>query len=163
MQTLKSWIPIKEDSDFSIYNIPFGIYSDATVKHRVCSAIGEYIIDLFELESRDVFDINRSVFEQEYLNAFIELGKPITNKVRVKLIEILSDENSFLKTDTAFFGKVFKKQSDVKLLMPIKVGDYTDFYSSIDHATNIGTMIRDPKCLDAQLETFAGRLSWPCK
>lgn len=145
MKKLNTWIPVKEDSDFSIYNIPFGIYSDATVKHRVCSAIGEYIIDLFELESRDVFDINRTVFEKEYLNDFIELGKPITTKVRVKLQEMLCDENSFLKTDTAFFGKVFKKQSEVKMLIPVKVGDYTDFYSSIDHATNIGTMIRDPK------------------
>ncbi len=145
MQKSTTWIPVKEDSDFSIYNIPFGIYSDANVDHHVCSAIGEYIIDLFELESKDVFDINRSVFEQEYLNTFIELGKPITNKVRAKLQEILSDENSFLRTDTAFFGKVFKKQSDVKMLLPVKIGDYTDFYSSIDHATNIGTMIRDPK------------------
>lgn len=70
MKKLNTWIPDKEDSDFSIYNIPFGIYSDANVKHRVCSAIGEYIIDLFELESRDVFDINRSVFERESLNNF---------------------------------------------------------------------------------------------
>lgn len=145
MQTLKTWIPVKEDSDFSIYNLPFGIYSDAQVKHRVCSAIGEYIIDLFELESRDVFDINRTVFENQFLNDFIELGKPITNKVRIKLQEILCDGNSFLKTDKTFFDKVFKKQSTVKMLMPVKVGDYTDFYSSIDHATNIGTMIRDPK------------------
>ncbi|MBK7818184.1 MAG: fumarylacetoacetase [Sphingobacteriaceae bacterium] len=145
MKKLNTWIPIKEDSDFSIYNIPFGIYSDANVKHRVCSAIGEYIIDLFELESRDVFDINRSVFERESLNDFISLGKPTTNKVRAKLQEILCDDSSFLKSDTSFFGKVFKKQSAVKMLMPVKVGDYTDFYSSIDHATNIGTMIRDPK------------------
>lgn len=145
MQTLKTWIPVKDDSDFSIYNLPFGIYSDAQVKHRVCSAIGEYIIDLFELESRDVFDINRTVFENQYLNDFIELGKLVTNKVRTKLQELLCDENSFLKTDKSFFDKVFKKQSSVKMLLPVKVGDYTDFYSSIDHATNIGTMIRDPK------------------
>lgn len=145
MQTLSTWIPVKEDSDFSIYNLPFGIYSDNNVKNRVCSAIGDYIIDLFELESRDVFDINRSVFEDQYLNSFIELGKPVTTKVRTKLQELLCDESSFLKTDKAFFDKVFKKQSAVKMLMPVKIGDYTDFYSSIDHATNIGTMIRDPK------------------
>jgi fumarylacetoacetase len=144
MQTLKTWLPVSENSDFSIYNIPFGVYTDKDVKHHVCSAIGEYIIDLFELESKDVFDINRSIFDQAYLNNFIEMGKPITNKVRSNIIELLCDENSILKTDTAFFSKVFKKQSDVKMLLPVKVGDYTDFYSSMDHATNVGTMFRDP-------------------
>ena len=144
MQSLKTWIPVNDNSDFSIYNIPFGVYSDKDVKHHVCSAIGDYIIDLFELESKDVFDINRSVLDDQYLNSFIELGKPITNKVRNKLIELLSDENSILKTDTALFNKVFKKQSDVNMLLPVKIGDYTDFYSSIDHATNVGTMFRDP-------------------
>lgn len=142
---LKSWVEVSADSDFSIYNIPFGIYSDDKVKHHVCSAIGEYIIDLFELESQDLLDIDRSVFDQKYLNAFIELGKPVTNKIRTRLIEILCDEKSVLRTDKKLFDAVFKKQSSVKMLMPVQVGDYTDFYSSIDHATNIGTMIRDPK------------------
>jgi len=145
MQNLKTWVTVSENSDFSIYNIPFGVYSDDNTKHHVCSAIGDYIIDLFELESKDVFDLDRTAFEQQYLNDFIALGKATTNKVRNKLIEILCDENSFLKTDTTFFNNVFKKQSAVKMLMPVKVGDYTDFYSSVDHATNIGTMIRDPK------------------
>lgn len=142
---LKSWIEVSPDSDFSIHNIPFGIYSDDKVKHHVCSAIGDYIIDLFELESQDLLDIDRSVFDQKYLNAFIELGKPVTNKIRTRLIEILCDGNSVLRTDKKLFDSVFKKQSSVKMLMPVQVGDYTDFYSSIDHATNIGTMIRDPK------------------
>jgi fumarylacetoacetase len=144
-KNLKPWIEIKSDSDFSIYNIPFGVYSGKDVEHHVCSAIGEYIIDLFELESRDLLDMSRKVFDQQYLNPFIALGKAATSKVRNRLIEILCDEKSELRTDKAFFNKVFKKQSEVKMLMPVNVGDYTDFYSSIDHATNIGTMIRDPK------------------
>lgn len=144
MQNLTSWLPIDENSDFSIYNIPFGIYTDANVKNHVCSAIGDHIIDLFELESADVFDLNRAVLDQPYLNDFISLGKSVTGKVRAKLIELLTDENSILKKDTALFSRVFKKQKDVKMLMPVKVGDYTDFYSSIDHATNVGTMFRDP-------------------
>ncbi|MCE3225862.1 MAG: fahA [Bacteroidetes bacterium] len=143
-KNLKSWIDVKADSDFSIHNIPFGIYSDKNVKHHACSAIGEYIIDLFELESADLLDMPRDVFEQQYLNAFIELGKTQTNKVRLRLIELLCDENSILNKDKAFFNKVFKKQSNVTMLMPVRIGDYTDFYSSIDHATNVGTMFRDP-------------------
>jgi fumarylacetoacetase len=144
-KSLKPWIEIKPGSDFSIHNIPFGIYSDKDVEHHVCSAIGDYVIDLFELESRDLLDMNRKVFDQQYLNPFIALGKSATSKVRSRIIEILCDEKSELRTDKAFFSKVFKKQSEVKMLMPVNVGDYTDFYSSIDHATNIGTMIRDPK------------------
>lgn len=141
---LQSWINVSPDSDFSIHNIPFGIYTDNEVKHHACSAIGEYIIDLFELESADMLNMNRSVFQEQYLNSFIELGKTETNRVRMKLIEILTDENSELNTDKDFFNKVFKKQSDITLLMPVRIGDYTDFYSSIDHATNVGTMFRDP-------------------
>ncbi len=144
VSSLNSWFTIPEDSDFSIYNLPFGIYSDENVKHHVCSAIGDYIIDLYELESADVFDINRSVFDKQFLNDFIELGKPITNKVREKLQNLLCDSNSVLKTNESLYNHVFKKQSAVKMLMPVKVGDYTDFYSSIDHATNVGTMFRDP-------------------
>jgi len=142
--TLKTKLNISDDSDFSIHNIPFGIYSDSNVKHHVCSAIGEYIIDLFELESADVFDLNREVFTKEFLNEFIELGKPITNKVRAKIQELLSADNSVLIKDEKLFHSVFKKQNAVKMLMPVKVGDYTDFYSSIEHATNVGTMFRDP-------------------
>jgi len=144
-KNLKSWIEVDANSDFSIHNIPFGIYSDKDVKHRVCSAIGEYIIDLAELGDDEFFDISPDILENEYLNDFISMGKKVTGSVRKQLIEWLTDENSELRTNKELHKKVFKKQSDVKMLMPVKIGDYTDFYSSIDHATNIGTMIRDPK------------------
>jgi fumarylacetoacetase len=144
-KNLKSWIEVNANSDFSIHNIPFGIYSDETVKHHVCSAIGDYIVDLYELADAGFLSLDKTVLEQQYLNDFIELGKPITNSVRTKLAGLLSAENSELQNNKTIFNKIFKKQSGVKMLMPVRVGDYTDFYSSIDHATNIGTMIRDPK------------------
>lgn len=144
-KNLNTWLEVESDSDFSIHNIPFGIYSDSVVKHRVCSAIGEYIIDLYELANARLIAIDKSVLETSVLNEFIGLGKTITNEVRNTLINLLCDEQSRLKTDATLFNKVFKKQSDVKMLMPVHVGDYTDFYSSMDHAQNIGTMIRDPK------------------
>lgn len=131
-------------SDFSIHNIPFGIYSDTSVKHHACSAIGDYIIDLYEVANAGLLKVDPSVLQQPVLNDFISLGKPVTNAVRTKLIDLLSSETSVLKNKD-LFEKVFKKQKDVKMLMPLRIGDYTDFYSSIDHATNIGTMIRDPK------------------
>jgi fumarylacetoacetase len=143
-KNLQSWVEVDAKSDFSIHNIPFGIYADKTTKHRACSAIGDYIIDLYELASAGVLSVDVSVLDQVVLNDFINLGKLVTNAVRSTLIELLSSD-SVLKTDKDLFNKVFKKQSDVKMLLPVRVGDYTDFYSSIDHATNIGTMIRDPK------------------
>ena len=144
-QQLKSWLDVAPNSDFSIHNIPFGIYSDAEVKHRTCSAIGDYILDLFELANAGLIQIDPKVLEEQYLNSFISLGKKITVALREELIKLLSDENSPLKTNNLLFDKFLKKQTSVKMLMPIKVGDYTDFYSSLDHAVNIGTMIRDPK------------------
>jgi fumarylacetoacetase len=141
---MKSWFEIPENSDFTIWNFPFGIYSDKYVKHRACSAIGDYIIDLFELESADVFDLNRSVFDRPHLNDFISLGKNRTAAVRNKLIELFTDDNSVLKTDEGLRKRVLKKHSEVYMLLPVQIGDYTDFYSSIHHATNVGTMFRDP-------------------
>ncbi|PBQ34408.1 fumarylacetoacetase [Sphingobacteriaceae bacterium] len=143
-KTLTSWLEVDVKSDFSIHNIPFGIYSDKSVKHRAASAIGDYIIDLYELADAGLLQVDKSVLDAQFLNDFIDLGKPITNAVRTSIIKLLSSDSS-LKTDKELFSKVFKKQTDVKLLMPVRVGDYTDFYSSIDHATNIGAMIRDPK------------------
>lgn len=142
--TLTSWVEVPSGSDFTIHNLPFGIYSDASVKHRACSAIGEYIIDLYELEELKLIISDKKTLEQEFLNDFIAQGKFVTNHVRLKLTDILTDERSVLKNDKNAFNKVFKKQKDVKMLMPVRVGDYTDFYSSMDHATNVGTMFRDP-------------------
>lgn len=144
-KNLKSWINVSGNSDFSIHNIPFGIYTDKQVKHRACSAIGEYIIDLFELAELKLIKVDVSTLQNQFLNDFIGLGKNVTNALRANIIKLLSDETSVLKTDKTVFEKVFKKQSEVKMLLPVRVGDYTDFYSSIDHAVNIGTMIRDPK------------------
>ena len=144
-RNLKTWLDVPADSDFSIHNIPFGVYSDAQVKHRAASAIGEYILDLYELAHAGLIRVNKDVLEKEFLNDFIALGKPVTNAVRLAIIELLTDTNSELKTNNALFGKVFKKQKEVSMLLPVRVGDYTDFYSSMDHAVNIGTMIRDPK------------------
>ena len=90
-------------------------------------------------------NINKDVFNNPYLNEFIELGKETTRTLRDRLSDLLSSDNKELQDNKDVFSRVFKPQSAINLLLPVKVGDYTDFYSSIDHATNIGTMIRDPK------------------
>lgn len=145
---LKSWIQVESNSDFPIQNLPFGIYTDGSTKHHACSAIGTYTIDLYELANHGFFNnlnINKEVFNTAYLNDFIELGKDVTRAVRNCLSDLLEIGNKELQDKKDLFDTIFKPQSSIQLLLPVKVGDYTDFYSSIDHATNIGTMIRDPK------------------
>lgn len=145
---LKSWIEVKPESDFPIQNLPFGLYSDAKVVNHACTAIGEYIIDLYELDRNGYFDainLPTEVLKQNSLNDLIALGKKVTNSLRDRISELLQDTNRELQDHKELHFLVIKKQSDVKMLLPVHVGDYTDFYSSIDHAKNIGTMIRDPK------------------
>ena len=144
-KNLLTCLDVSPDSDFSIYNIPFGIYSDKSITNHACSAIGDYVIDLYELANNGFLKINKDVFNLPFLNDFIQLGKPITNSIRLNIIDILSDHQSELITNTQLFNLIFKKQNQVNLLLPVRIGDYSDFYSSIDHAQNIGTMIRDPK------------------
>jgi len=145
---LKSWIEVDKNSDFPIQNLPFGIYSDKQTKHHACSAIGNYIIDLYELANAGLLNnlvIDKEVFNNIHLNNFIELGKSTTRQLRDRLSDLLEVNNQELQENKTVFNTIFKLQKDVTMLMPVKVGDYTDFYSSIDHAINIGTMIRDPK------------------
>ncbi len=144
---LKSWIAVSPQSDFPIQNIPFGVYSDAHVKHHACSAIGDYIIDLYELAMHgflSFLNVSPDIFQREHLNDFIALGKAKTNAVRERLSFLLNADTEDLQQKKDLFGVFFKKQTAVTMLLPVKIGDYTDFYSSIDHATNVGTMFRDP-------------------
>lgn len=141
---MKTWISIPNQSDFTIYNIPFGIYSTAKTKPRVCIAIGDQILDLVKANNLGIFKelkIKKSIFKNATLNDFIALGKKKTNKVREIIQKELCDEHSKLRNNK----KLFLLQSDVQLHLPIAIGDYTDFYSSIEHATNVGMMFRDPE------------------
>ena len=140
---MEAWVDIPKNSDFSIYNIPFGIFSTKNLKKRVGIAIGEMILDLKLSSELGVFDhltFDFNVFENLYLNDFISLGKSITNDVRLTIQKELSDSSSVLKNNS----NVLIKQSDAQMHLPLKIRDYTDFYSSIEHATNIGSMFRDP-------------------
>lgn len=140
---MNTWLTISPDSDFSIHNLPFGIFSKDGGSKRVGVAIGDFVIDLKVANSINVFSnmmIDQDVFANEYLNDFIALGKPTTNAVRLRLQEHLCDESSPLKGSAAMIP-----MSEVQMHLPVKVGDYTDFYSSIEHATNVGKMFRDPE------------------
>lgn len=141
MKKLTSWLDIPSDSDFSIYNLPFGIFSKGKVKTRAGIAIGNQIVDLASLAEAELLDVSPFVFRQSTLNEFIGLGKKVTNKVRLDVQQLLTDDNSPLKDRP----EMLVLQSDVQMHLPVHIGDYTDFYSSIEHATNVGKMFRDPE------------------
>lgn len=145
---MKSFINYQSDSDFSIYNIPFGVGVFNQEYIACCSRIGDQVIDLATLYDYGFFDeiegLDENVFESFTLNAFIELGKPVTNKVRLKIQQILL-EDSKLAEDHKTIEECFYAYDQVKMMLPVHVPNYTDFYSSIEHATNVGMMFRDPE------------------
>ena len=144
MAKLTSWVNVSGDSDFSIYNIPFGIFSNKSTTPRIGAAIGDQILDLAavaRLGHFNDFGVDKNVFKRPVLNDFMALGKPVTKKVRKRIQQLLSDKKSALKEKP----RVFTPQRKSKMHMPVEVGDYTDFYSSIEHATNVGKMFRDPE------------------
>lgn len=145
---MKSFITYPADNDFSIYNIPFGVAVFNKEYIACATRIGDQVIDLATLFDFGYFEgidgFSENVFEAYTLNEFIELGKPVTNAVRLKLQEILS-EGSSLSKDERTISQCFYDLDKVEMMMPVHVQNYTDFYSSIEHATNVGKMFRDPE------------------
>ncbi len=142
---MRSFISYDQNSDFSIYNIPFGVAVFNQEYIACCSRIGDQVIDLATLYDYGFFDeiegIDENVFEAYTLNEFIELGKPVTNAVRLKIQELLQ-ENSKLAQDEKTISECFFAIDQVKMMMPVHIPNYTDFYSSIEHASNVGIMFR---------------------
>lgn len=145
---MKSWISVSSESDFPIQNIPFGIFQTATHSPRVATIIGEKVVDLSALAAYgylDAVDFDKNVFNSRFINDYMALGKPVTNAIRAAIQDIFNKENTTLQNNLAHQAEILHDVKTVELLMPIKVGDYTDFYSSRDHAINVGTMFRDPE------------------
>jgi len=145
--TLKSWIEVDANCDFPIQNLPFGIFKTQSSSPRMGIAIGDHVLDLAMLNKLGFLSnlhIDDSVFSNNYLNDFIALGKPTCSALRQRVSDLLNLNNAELRDNKEAREKVLQYISNVQMLMPVRVGDYTDFYSSIDHATNVGTMFRDP-------------------
>lgn len=145
----RSWIKIPEDSDFTLNNIPFGIFKNSKASGRVGSALGDFVIDLSMLAEAGFFDdlnlADYSVFYEDVLNPFIGLGKKATNDVRKRIIEIFQEGNNLLRDQAGLIDQILVPAKEVEMMVPVKVGDYTDFYSSEEHARNVGSMFRDPQ------------------
>ncbi len=138
----QSWVQIAPDSDFTLSNLPYGIFSTKEINPRVGVAIGDYILDLQRVCDLDLFedlDFDTHVFGQPTLNALMQLPKATLSQIRQRLLKILDAEN---KPVSHFSHQILVAQSDAVMHLPIAIGDYTDFYSSLEHATNVGTMFR---------------------
>jgi len=145
---LKTWLEVPIDSDFPIQNIPFGIFKTQNKAPHPATRIGDTVIDLSVLADFGYFDILKldelAGFYAEVLNEFIALGKATTSAVRNRIAELFSDACSELKEDAETLKLALYNVEEVSMMLPVSVGDYTDFYSSIEHATNVGVMFRDP-------------------
>src|SRR5882762_2661294 len=124
--------------DFTIHNLPFGVFATEGRGPRAGVAIGDRILDLSEVAALGHFeDLNipdLSVFSRSSLNGFIALGRPYWRSVREHVARLIDSGQANLI-----------EQRAVKMLVPVEIGDYVDFYSSEEHATNVGSMFRDPK------------------
>ena len=137
------WEDILSKIDFSVHNLPFGIFSSEGKSPRVGVAIGDQVIDMVVFSLFGYFDdleIDENVFNRKSLNSFIELGKTKTEKVRLRIQEMFLDPTDDFKEKSSNF---LTNQSDVDMHLPVEIGDYTDFYSSEEHASNVGKLFRD--------------------
>ena len=144
---LSTWVDVSENTDFSIHNIPFGIFTFKGETH--CgSRLGDFVIDLALMGEDGWFDDlplgTGEIFHKNTLNPFIELGNQAWTSVRNRIIELFQSANHEVRDNESMVERYLIPIQEVEMRMPVQVGDYTDFYSSIEHATNVGTMFRDP-------------------
>ncbi|PVU86522.1 hypothetical protein BB560_006692 [Smittium megazygosporum] len=144
-------VDVPKDSDFSIHNLPFGVFSDSKNNNpRPGVAIGEKILDLGILARHGLFEgcgdfsaDAKSTFEQPTLNKFMSYSRKEWRFVRQQLTSFISNDQHPVRLDMPQGGlEALVNQKDSKMHLPCTIGDYTDFYASKEHATNVGTMFR---------------------
>lgn len=142
-----SFIEVKADSDFSIHNIPFGVISTAqNPAPRVATRVGDYVVDLSVIAQagllNSVHGLNADVFSKPSLNAFMSLGKAVWTPARLAIQKLLSKDEAALRDNQDLLKRAVFPISEVQTHLPAEIGDYTDFYASKEHATNVGIMFR---------------------
>ncbi|XP_033258871.2 fumarylacetoacetase isoform X5 [Orcinus orca] len=141
-----SFVPVAEDSDFPIHNLPYGVFSTkGNPRPRIGVAIGDQILDLSiikHLFTGPVLSQHQDVFDQPALNSFMGLGQAAWKEARGLLQNLLSASQARLRDDTELRKRAFISQASATMHLPATIGDYTDFYSSRHHATNVGIMFR---------------------
>ncbi len=145
---LKSWVEIPAGSDFPIQNLPFGIFKTKYLSPVAGAAIGDHVLDLVYLHEHGFFDgheLPSGIFNQKHLNEFFALGRKKVRDIRERISNILRHDNEELRDHVAAREIALIPMSECQLLLPVSIPNYTDFYSSEEHATNVGSLFRDPK------------------
>jgi fumarylacetoacetase len=141
--TLRSFIDVAPTSDFPIQNLPYGVFtSNDGLAPRVGVAIGDNVLDLWKLEQDCRLDVELGVFAESSLNRFMSQGPKIWSQARERISELLRHDNPELRDNEALRKRALIPMANVRLHMPMTVAGYTDFYSSKEHATNVGVMFR---------------------
>ena len=142
--SLRSFLDVDPASDFPIQNLPYGAFSSRDGRPpRLGVAIGNHVLDLRELEQDGRLDVGAlGVFAAPMLNPFMALGPKTWSRARTRISELLRHDNPELRDDAPLRRRVLLPMADVRMHLPIAVAGYTDFYSSKEHATNVGIMFR---------------------
>jgi fumarylacetoacetase len=142
----KSWVKVEEGSDFPIQNIPFGVAAINGDDPVVVTRIGDWVLKLDVLATEGFFDstgIPKEAFVSDVLND-VMVGKQEIRALRNQISDLLEEGNEILRDDHELLERCLVKVDRCRMKLPVNIGDYTDFYSSKEHATNVGTMFRDP-------------------
>jgi fumarylacetoacetase len=147
---LRSFVDVPPDSHFPIQNLPFGSFLRGGPRDRgIGVAIGDMVLDLWVLSEHGLLDGpeagKRPFWKQVTLNDFMDRGLAAWREVREKLTRLLSADEPTLRDNTKLRDEALIPQSDVELVLPADIYNYTDFYSSRQHATNVGIMLRGPE------------------
>ena len=143
----RSFIEVSPESHFPIQNLPYGVFRPRNGgSPRIGVAIGDYVLDLAVLDEaghfRETAAAGKEVFAKSSLNAFMALGRPAWQEVRARIQALLRADEPALRDNDSLRSAALVRQTDVELLLPAQIGDYTDFYASKEHATNVGIMFR---------------------
>lgn len=139
---LRSWVESAQGSLFPIQNLPIGIFSTEQKTPRAGIAIGDYILDLavcFDKGFIKIEGVSENIFAKDCINSYLELGRTVWRSVRSQISNFLNAENA---SDASYASEVLVLQADATMHLAMKIGDYTDFYSSLEHASNVGKIFR---------------------
>jgi fumarylacetoacetase len=141
-----SFIEVKPDSDFPIQNLPYGIFEPRNQIPRAGIAIGDYVLDLSVIDEAGLLNgtgaEGKDIFNSSSLNGYMALGRNVWKAVRKKIQYLLDSETAILRDNETLRAKAFYPLTDINMHLPANIGDYTDFYASKEHATNVGTIFR---------------------
>lgn len=142
--SLRSFIAVAPTSDFPIQNLPYGVFSTpADPAPRVGVAIGDFILDLAALEAAGLLDAGAPVFAKPAINDFMALGPQAWTQVRRRISQLLRRDHPELRDNAALRQRALVARKDARLHLPLAAAGFTDFYSSKEHASNVGAMFRD--------------------